>query len=48
MNEELIRGDISWERSDESYLPLLRQDEQALAALMVRIGKNSYQTKQNI
>ena len=48
MNEELIRGDVSWEKSDESYLSLLRQDEQALAALMVRIGKNSYQTKQNI
>ena len=48
MNEDLIRGDGAWERSDESYLSLLRQDEQALAALMVRIGKNSYQTKQSI
>ena len=48
MNEDLIQGDVSWERADESYLSLLRQDEQALAALMVRIGKNSYQTKQNI
>ena len=36
MNEDLIRDEGFWGRSDEDYLSQLRQDEQVLAALMDR------------